>query len=114
MIAYCKTSAQCADYLFPNTCPPIFVCICILRMIAIHYYYRQLSAQKTAIPSVDHLKEIERLRGLLAASEASAKNLTAQLAGKEHGKRMGCLKSVIYSTTVFSLTLNLYIILIYL
>ena len=83
-------------------------------MIAIHYYYRQLSAQKTAIPSVDHLKEIERLRGLLAASEASAKNLTAQLAGKEHGKRMGCLKSVIYSTTVFSLTLNLYIILIFL
>lgn len=87
MIAYCKTSAQCDDYLFPYLCVYMYV----LRMIAIHYYYRQLSAQKTAIPSVDHLKEIERLRGLLAASEASAKNLTAQLAGKEHGKLMYCL-----------------------
>jgi hypothetical protein len=38
------------------------------------------------VASVDHLKEIERLRGLLSAAEANARTLTAQLNSKEFGE----------------------------
>jgi hypothetical protein len=47
---------------------------------------RQLSAVKSQVASVDHLKEIERLRGLLSAAEANARTLTAQLNSKEFGE----------------------------
>lgn len=40
---------------------------------------------KSNIASVDHLKEIERLKGLLATAEGSIRTLTAQLHSKESG-----------------------------
>lgn len=42
---------------------------------------------KSNVASVDHLKEIDRLRSMLAAAENNARTLSAQLNTKEHGKR---------------------------
>lgn len=53
---------------------------------------RQLNAQKNNIAQIDHLKEIDRLKALLAAAEASIKTLTAQLGQKEAG---ACLVDVV-------------------
>lgn len=44
----------------------------------------QLNAQKNSLANVDHLKEIERLRQLLSAAEASNQTLSGQLSSKAY------------------------------
>lgn len=52
-------------------------------LISILYFESQLNAQKTQLAAIDHLKEIERLRGLLNSAEANVKTLTNQLATRD-------------------------------
>lgn len=55
-------------------------------LISSYALCRQLSAVKSNMASVDHLKEIERLKGALTAAEGNIKTLTAQLTSKEMGE----------------------------
>jgi hypothetical protein len=52
------------------------------------FFHRQLNAVKSNIASVDHLKEIERLKGLLATAEGTIRTTSAQLHSKESGTNL--------------------------